>query len=288
MSITAEHEQVRALDGPAGTDAVTLSFGDRERGVFGLVRFGLSEAGASGLAVVFADGTPRQLFAEGGVAVASASWAALDVSGLRTTIVEPLARWTVALDGVFDLEVVAVTAPAELADESPAAKAGGLSGYEQLCRVRGTVVVDGAPIEIEALGQRGHAWGAPDWRKLAMTRTLSVWIDEGDAVLLSSIVPEKRKGHDEEARWGVLVDPSGLVDIDDPRLSTTYDGDGHQRRAGLELWVGEDDEYPIRAVGEVVCGSTLDLGPLVLECAFFRWRVEGREGVGRYDVLRRA
>ena len=43
-------------------------------------------------------------------------------------------------------------------------------------------------------------------------------------------------------------------------LSTTYDGDGHQRRAGLELWVGEDDDYPQRASGEVLCGSTLELG----------------------------
>ena len=71
-----------------------------------------------------------------------------------------------------------------------------------------------------------------------------------------------------------------------PRLSTTYDGDGRQRRAGLELWVDEDG-CPRRAAGEVVCGTSLDLGRLRLDCAFFRWRMEGREGVGRYDVLRR-
>ena len=45
---------------------------------------------------------------------------------------------------------------------------------------------------------------------------------------------------------------------------------------------------PHRGSGEVLCGSTLDLGALRLECAFFRWRVEGGTGVGRYDVLRRA
>jgi hypothetical protein len=38
----------------------------------------------------------------------------------------------------------------------------------------------------------------------------------------------------------------------------------------------------------VVCGSTLDLGALRLDTAFFRFRMEGREGAGRYDVLRRA
>jgi hypothetical protein len=36
-----------------------------------------------------------------------------------------------------------------------------------------------------------------------------------------------------------------------------------------------------------VAGTSLDLGRLRLDCAFFRWRSGGREGVGRYDVLRR-
>jgi len=38
----------------------------------------------------------------------------------------------------------------------------------------------------------------------------------------------------------------------------------------------------------VLCGSTLELGPLALDCAFFAWHIEGREGVGRYDILRPA
>ena len=45
--------------------------------------------------------------------------------------------------------------------------------------------------------------------------------------------------------------------------------------------------YARRAAGEVACGTTLDLGRLRLDCAFFTWRMEGRSGVGRYDVLRR-
>jgi len=76
--------------------------------------------------------------------------------------------------------------------------------------------------------------------------------------------------------------------VDEPRLSTTYDEDGRQLRASLELWVGEEDDYPRRAAGEVLCGSTLDLGALRLDCAFLRWRMGGRSGVGRYDLLRRA
>ena len=46
--------------------------------------------------------------------------------------------------------------------------------------------------------------------------------------------------------------------------------------------------YPRRGAGEVTCGTSLDLGRLRLDCAFFAWTLEGREGIGRYDVLRRA
>jgi hypothetical protein len=86
--------------------------------------------------------------------------------------------------------------------------------------------------------------------------------------------------------WAALLDEAGTLRVEDARLSTTYDGEGRQRRAGLELWL-EGDELPHRASGEVLCGSTLDLGALQLECAFFQWRVDGESGVGRYDVLRR-
>jgi len=72
---------------------------------------------------------------------------------------------------------------------------------------------------------------------------------------------------------------------EDARLSTTYDAQGRHRRAGLELY--EDaDGYPRRGAGDVVCATSLDLGRQRLDCSFFRWRLDGRDGLGRYDVLR--
>jgi hypothetical protein len=56
----------------------------------------------------------------------------------------------------------------------------------------------------------------------------------------------------------------------------------------MELWPHGDEVWPRRAAGEVLCGSSLDLGALQLDCAFFRWHLDGRSGVGRYDILRRA
>ena len=72
------------------------------------------------------------------------------------------------------------------------------------------------------------------------------------------------------------------------RRAATTDEGGRQIRAGLELWVGKDDDYPFRGTGEVVAGSTLELGALRLDVAFFRWHVDGRTGTGHYDVIRHA
>ena len=49
----------------------------------------------------------------------------------------------------------------------------------------------------------------------------------------------------------------------------------------------EEAEHAHRMAGEVLCGTSIDLGEQRLDSAFFGWRMEGREGVGRYDVLRR-
>ena len=91
---------------------------------------------------------------------------------------------------------------------------------------------------------------------------------------------------------GALVEVDGrealVVPVDEARLSTTWDAAGRQRRAGLELWIGEEDEFPRRAAGEAVCGTTLELGRLRMDLAFLRWEMEGRGGAGRYEVLRRA
>ena len=70
-------------------------------------------------------------------------------------------------------------------------------------------------------------------------------------------------------------------------INPMQDVDTGALRRDLELYLDEEG-YPRRAAGEVLCGTTLDLGRLRLDCAFFAWHMEGREGVGRYDVLRRA
>jgi hypothetical protein len=266
--------------GEGFTDSVTVSFADRDAGFFGLARTGVSGGQGSALGVLFAGREPVSLVAEGGVEVEGADWDALHLPGLSMETLEPHARWrvTLATEPGFELEFEAASAPAEFAP------LGGMEGHERLCRVRGTAA--GHPID--CLGQRGRSWGTADWGSIDLTRSVGAWLDDGPSLVYSAVRPAGAESHADETRWGALLDADGVVAMDDPRLSTTYDGDGHQRRAGLELWIAEEDDYPRRGAGQILCGSSVELGQLRLDCAFFGWTLDGRRGVGRYDVLRRA
>jgi len=221
-----------------------------------------------------------------------AGWERLDVGALRTAILKPLRAWEVAFDadaGGFALRFEALGPPAELGTGALAHGPADLHGYEQACRVTGTVRCGEQRVEIDGLGQRGHQWGAPDWERLALARMVGLWLEDGTSVALASAQPLGAAGHAEEALSAFLLTPEAVVPVTAPRLSTTSDANGRQRHAGLELWIeGEEGEVVRRAAGEAVCGTTLQLGRLRLDCAFFDWRMEGRRGAGRYDVLRRA
>lgn len=235
------------------SDSVTLSFADAERGWYGM-------ATSAGLAVLFRD---REM-----VGVESGADLALTMRELA-----PLERWAVAWEGDdcgFEVEVSAAAA---------------LVNSEQLVRVAGTVRTGSDVVAIDAPGQ-WSATPAADWSKLSLVRYVGAWLGDG-GVVLEARRPAKATGHDDEEVWAALVEHGEPAPVAQPRLSTTYDGDGHQRRAGLELWMTEEEEgYPYRAAGEVICGSSLDLGDLQLDLAFFRWRAHGVEGVGQYNILR--
>jgi hypothetical protein len=211
-----------------------------------------------------------------------------EASDVEASAREPRRLWSLRSESGLDLDFEALCPPAELGEDEPVARTGGTVGHEQLCRVTGVVTYDGRSHEVSGAGQRGHAQREPDWARIEATRTLSAWLEDGTGLACVAVRPAGAGDHGAEARWASLLAPAGALQVDDPRISTTYDQDGFQRSVGLELWVGEDDIYPRRATGVVVCGGSLDLGPRRLDCSFVHWRMDGRSGVGRYDVLRRA
>jgi hypothetical protein len=286
MTSASRLESPHPLRKPGDTDAVTFSWGDAQAGLYGLVRVasGLGADGAeqpSALAIAFAGREPLGVVAAAGAEAAQVASASID---------EPLERWTLRCDGDVSLELdfEATTPVVEVAGREKVSKAGGLEGYEQLCRVRGAVRVDGREHDVGGVGQRGHAWGNPDWDRIALTRAVGAWLDDGSGVVISAVRPVGVTAHAEEAIWGAALDADRAREVEDVRLSTTTDEAGRQIRAGIELWIDRDDDYPFRGTGEVIAGSTLELGALRLDVAFFRWHLEGRTGVGRYDVIRRA
>jgi hypothetical protein len=286
LSVSERAEAGHALRKPGDTDAVTFSWADPGAGLYGLARVATgigadSVEQPSALAIAFAGREPL-----GAVAVAGADAGA----AVTASVDEPLRRWSLRGDGelAFDLQFEATTPSAELGGREKAAKAGGLEGYEQLCRVSGTMRVEGRSRAVDGIGQRGHAWGNPDWDRIALTRQVGAWLDDGTGVVLTTVRPAGVSAHADEAIWAAALDPERARAVDDARLSTTSDEAGRQIRAGLELWLDKSDDYPFRGTGEVVAGSTLELGALRLDVAFFRWHVEGHTGAGRYDVIRRA
>jgi hypothetical protein len=297
VNLSPADDAPRPRTGDGFSDAVTVAFGDARADLYGVARLGLAENGASGLAILFHRGAPVAVRAEGGVEAGEpTAWDEVSAAGIDTQVVEPLKAWRLRYasdDASLDLDLRAHGAVAVLEPDSAVAKAGGMAGFEQAVHVTGGATVGGQRISVDALGQRGHSWGAPDWDRIALARTVGAWLADDLTVSLTAVRPDGAAHHDEERIAATILDRDPDSDaprataVLEPRLSTTYDAEGRQTAAGLELFV-DDEGFPRRAAGEVRCGTTLDLGRLRLHCAFFRWRMEGRTGVGRYDVLGRA
>lgn len=299
MSIGPEDEAPRrrpAKPAPYFRDALTFAFGDPQAELYGVARLALGGDGsASAMAILYAGHEAVTGGRQAGVApldVSSGGWESVRAAGLSSTVEQPLEAWTVAYEdgegSSFDLRFEATSEPAVIEPDSPAGGASGLQGYEQTCSVSGSVSHGGRSHELRCLGQRGHLWGAPDLGSIELARTLSAWLGADRALTLTAVQPARAKlRHLGEAVTGWVVERGEPIAIAEPRLSTTYDGALRQRRAGLELWMDEEGEVGRRAWGEVLCGTTIELGDMRLDSAFFAWRMEGREGVGLYDILRR-
>ncbi len=222
-------------------------------------------------------------WADGEACVAVAAAAAADDAPLALADVaitgsredEP---WRVAADGL-DLTATAL---------GTAASVEALSGFDQLCRVTGTVRLGGADRQVDALGRRAVRAGL-DFSRLDSLRDLSAWFAPDEGLALTSLRPRGAKGHDRDALAATVFGEDGPRPVADSRLSSTYGHDGRLLHTGLELWLDaeNDQQYPRRAaadaVGEAVRverdGITVAAWPLL-------WCSRGEEGSGVYVLVR--
>jgi hypothetical protein len=118
-------------------------------------------------------------------------------------------------------------------------------------------------------------------------RSIGIVFADGGLLALTSTLPNGAEGHGEEEVAAVLCDPDGApVQFEEALLSTEYGEDGVQRRASLELWPDVEDMRPVRGAGTLISSVHVRRQGLDSEIAFFRWAVEGREGLGTYEVAR--
>lgn len=117
-------------------------------------------------------------------------------------------------------------------------------------------------------------------------RSIGIVFADGGLLGLSAVRPERSGGHGEEQIAALLCGPDGApVEVSETLLSTEYGPDGVQRRATLELWLDGEEAQPLRGAGTLISSGSVTHPGLRGEIAFFRWALEGREGLGHYEIL---
>jgi hypothetical protein len=180
--------------------------------------------------------------------------------------------WRAELPGKLALELEPVAAEADLGDVQA-----------RVVRVRG----EAAGRRVDGMGTLSETRVAPRWEELDALRSISALVDEQHALLVLARRQRGVLGHGDEEVTARLIEDDAVLAVEDARISTVYDSGGRQRSAGLELWV-PGEEYPRRGSGLVIAGSSLDLDGLQVHAAVFRWRLDGREGIGAYELTLRS
>lgn len=180
--------------------------------------------------------------------------------------------WRAELPGSLSFELEPLAAEADL---------GGVRA--RVVRVRG----EAAGRRVDGMGTLSETQVPPRWEELDALRSISALVDEQHALLLLARRPRDAVGHGDEQVTARLIEDDAVLEVEEARISTVYDAGGRQRSAGLELWIPGED-YPRRGSGQVIAGSSLDLDGIQVHAAVFRWRLDGREGIGAYELMQRS
>jgi hypothetical protein len=197
---------------------------------------------------------------------------------------EPGEPWRLAGDG---LELVVEPVGDPVTVSRPDAD---VEGFDQLCRVSGSFVLDGTEQEVSCRGCRGRRVGERELTQFESLREVAAWFEPGDGLALAAFRPRKAKGQDADLVTASVLDGDGSSAVEDPRLSTTYAADGWPSRASLELWLGgeEEDQHLLRrATGEAAGGRVRAAwGEREVRAELFRWNSRGHDGAGVYLLAR--
>jgi hypothetical protein len=156
-----------------------------------------------------------------------------------------------------------------------------------ICRGSGTLRRDGAAASVSGLGILSRGEDDPGLGGHALHRYLAIAFADGGLLALTAARRAGGGSHGDESVAVVLVGPDSRPErISEALLSTEYDPQGRHRRATLELWPEGQEGPPLRAGGDLICGTTLSGAGTRTDLAFLRWSMDGRPGLGRYEVIR--
>jgi hypothetical protein len=120
-----------------------------------------------------------------------------------------------------------------------------------------------------------------------LRRSIGIVFSDGGLLALSAVRPPGSSEHGDERVAAVLCGPDGApVEVSEALLSTEYGPDGVQRRATLELWTDGEEGQPLRGAGTLISAAKVRQPGMDCDIAFFRWSVEGRDGLGHYELVR--
>ncbi|MGI9185558.1 MAG: hypothetical protein ACR2GZ_11470 [Solirubrobacteraceae bacterium] len=257
-----------------------MAFGDLEGTVWG------AAMDASERAIVFGTSAASE-------AVAGAEHIQFLVDGDRWHLTGPGFDLLVcAPEPVADAATPADAAPpADAATPADAAPPAGAApngaGGDQLCAITGTITVSGSEQTVDCLGTRSTD---PEFELdgLDSLRSVAGWFGPHRGLNLRALRPRGGRGQEEDRIAATVFEPEGRIDVDDPRLSTTYAAADRPARTTLELWIGAGEEqYPRRAAAEALGEGAAARGDRVsLQVTPLRCHSGGLEGAGVYVLAR--
>jgi hypothetical protein len=152
-----------------------------------------------------------------------------------------------------------------------------------ICRARAQVS-DGGERRLDCAGHLTR-WGSDPAEGAELLRHLAIPGPDRSLILVTAVRRAGVADHGDETVAAWRLDPEGgATPFGEALLSTQYDDDGLQVRAGLELWGTDPDSPPMRAAGRLERGTAVSSGPVT--AAALHTSAEGTEGIGSYLIWR--
>jgi hypothetical protein len=192
-----------------------------------------------------------------------------------------------ALDASRQWEVTAADIELNLVASADCASSDDADGLVELCTVRGESRLSGEARQLECGGARLAADA-----RCESVRFVAGWFESGAAVALVAQRPRDVDGHGKDRVAAVLAGEADGTRVFDPRLSTTYGSDGAPCRAGIELWLGEDEDADLRftrlSLDARPAAGELSRPHLRIECHALHGNDASSAGHGVYLLARAA